>query len=74
MLREGGRSDDHLGIPVSASPLGGDLQLDNEDNTFGMPGIQDESSSFSATSSSMDVESWSQLFNERTDSYTQDID
>lgn len=77
MLREGGRSDDHLGVPISASPpphLGGDLHLGGEDSTFGIPSIQDEGSSFAATASSIDVESWSQLFNERADSYRPDIE
>lgn len=75
MLREGGRSDDHLGMPVTASPphLGGDLQLGSEDSSLRVQGIHDETSPFSATTGGMDLESWSQLFSERVDSYNPDI-
>jgi hypothetical protein len=47
--------------------------LGGEDNTFGIPGIPGDTSSFAATTGGMDVEPWSQLFQERADSYNPDI-
>ncbi|KAF8323669.1 hypothetical protein DL93DRAFT_2092387, partial [Clavulina sp. PMI_390] len=76
-LREGGRMDDHLGVPMAASPPPHDLQLGgSSEEAFTLSGLQhDPSRNFGNGSGSMDLEPWQIFANEQNvDPFKSDLE
>ncbi|KAF8306367.1 hypothetical protein DL93DRAFT_222140 [Clavulina sp. PMI_390] len=76
-LREGGRMDDHLGVPMAASPPPHDLQLGgSSEEAFTLSGLQhDPSRNFGNGSGSMDLEPWQIFANEHNvDPFKSDLE